>query len=82
MMATSLMTILVCLLSLESFSSVNFVMADQPESVKFSKTPVRSNHVSLVRQDNNLSITTTGIDPFLVWEWSKPLQLIETSVVL
>ncbi|MDB4695120.1 DUF5722 domain-containing protein [bacterium] len=63
--------------SLESFSSVSFVMADQPESVQFSETPVRSNHVSLVRQDNNLSITTTGIDPFLVWEWSKPLQLIE-----
>ncbi len=71
------MTILLCMFSLKNCFCVSLVMADQTGSVQFPESPARSNHVALVRQDNNLSITTTGTDPFLVWEWSKPLQLTE-----
>ena len=52
-------------------------MAEQPESVQFPETLWRTNHIALARQDNSLNVTTTGIDPFLVWKWNQPLQLSE-----
>ena len=68
---------LLCLCAAQSCALFPGLMAQQPESVQFPETLWRTNHIAVQQQDNNLNITTTGIDPYLVWKWNKPLRLSE-----
>ena len=52
-------------------------MASETVPVLSTEAPWRTNHVSLTRQARDLKITTTGIDPFLIWKLDKPLQVTE-----
>lgn len=71
------LTVLFCIFAQHSFCRLNVLKADQPKSITFPDKPLRTNQVSFVRQDGSLSITTTGNDPFIMWEWRTPLLLSE-----
>ena len=74
---TNWLSVLLCILIQHSFCCGHVLKADQPKSITFPDKPVRTNHITFGTQDGNLSITTTGNDPFIVWEWSNPLLLSE-----
>ena len=69
--------VLFCILAQHGFVRLNTLQADQPTSITFPSQLLRTQHIDFDEQDTNLSITTTGNDPFIVWEWSTPLLLSE-----
>ncbi|MGI9465866.1 MAG: DUF5722 domain-containing protein [Rubripirellula sp.] len=71
------LTVLFCIFAQHSFCRLNVLKADQPQSITVPDKPLRTNQIVLVRQDGSLSITTTGNDPFIMWEWRTPLLLSE-----
>ena len=68
---------LFCILVQHSFCRSSVLQADQPKLIVFPNEPLRTQHVDFNTHEANLSITTTGNDPFIVWEWSTPLILSE-----
>ena len=53
------------------------LLGDEPQATTFPEKPLRTNQVTVVIKEANLSITTKGNDPFITWELSTPLLLSE-----
>ena len=69
--------VLLCLREIQALHFCCALMASETVPVLSTEAPWRTNHVSLTRQARDLKITTTGIDPFLIWKLDKPLQVTE-----
>lgn len=74
--------VLFCILTQYSFFRSNELKADHPKVITFLNKPLRTNQVALIKQGGDLSITTTGSDPFIMWELSTPLLLSEPVLSL
>jgi hypothetical protein len=70
----ALVVTLMLMASLHLSVSVNIVMADPVTTIQTLGHPFRSHDIELSEQNGSLVIRTTGNDPFLVWQWSEPLQ--------